>query len=155
MLCTQWRAVQIYFRAQVASRSPSFQNFMLDTPTSREMLESQTSVSFKNGTHRKGLYLNENLSEFWDVQVHACSVAQSCPILCDPMGCSTPGSSVRGIFQARILECVAISFPKGSSWPMDWTWVFSISCIDRWILYHWATWESLQYSNQNLSAGFC
>ena len=31
-------------------------------------------------------------------------VAQSCPILCDPMDCSPPGSSVRGISQARILE---------------------------------------------------
>ena len=39
-------------------------------------------------------------------------VAQSCPILCDPMDCSLPGSSVHGIFQARILEWVAISFSK-------------------------------------------
>ena len=35
-------------------------------------------------------------------------VAQSCPALCDPMDCSLPGSSVHGIFQARILEWVAI-----------------------------------------------
>ena len=37
-------------------------------------------------------------------------VAQSCPTPCDPMDCSPPGSSVHGIFQARILEWVAISF---------------------------------------------
>ena len=37
-------------------------------------------------------------------------VAQLCPTLCDPMNCSLPGSSVHGIFQARILEWVAISF---------------------------------------------
>ena len=37
-------------------------------------------------------------------------VAQSCPTLCDPMDCSPPGSSVHGILQARILECVAILF---------------------------------------------
>ena len=37
-------------------------------------------------------------------------VAQSCPILCDPMDCSPPGSSVYGIIQARVLEWVAISF---------------------------------------------
>ena len=39
-------------------------------------------------------------------------VAQSCPILSDPMDCSLPGSSVHvhGIFQARVLECVAIAF---------------------------------------------
>ena len=38
-----------------------------------------------------------------------CSAAQSCPALCDSMDCSLPGFSVRGIFQARILEWVAIS----------------------------------------------
>ena len=37
-------------------------------------------------------------------------IAQSCPTLCDPMDCSLPGSSVHGIFQARVLEWVAISF---------------------------------------------
>ena len=53
-----------------------------------------------------------------------CSVlaAQSCPTLCDPMDCSPPGSSVHGIFQARLLEWVAISFSRGSSWPRDGTW---------------------------------
>ena len=39
-------------------------------------------------------------------------VAQSCPTLCDPMDCSLLGSSVHGIFQARVLEWVAISFSK-------------------------------------------
>ena len=39
-------------------------------------------------------------------------VAQSCPTLCDPMDCSLPGSSVHGIFQARVLEWVAISFSR-------------------------------------------
>ena len=34
---------------------------------------------------------------------------QLCPTLCDPMDCSLPGSSVHGIFQARVLECVAIA----------------------------------------------
>ena len=44
-------------------------------------------------------------------------VAQSCPTLCDPVDCNTSGSSVPGIFQARILEWVAISFSRGSSQP--------------------------------------
>ena len=39
-------------------------------------------------------------------------VAQPCPILCDPMDCSPPGSSVHGILQARILEWVAIPSPR-------------------------------------------
>ena len=50
-------------------------------------------------------------------------VTQSCPALCDPMDCSLPGSAVRGILQARILEWVAISFSRGSSQPRDQTWV--------------------------------
>ena len=41
---------------------------------------------------------------------------QSCPTLCDPMDCSLPGSSVHGIFQARVLEWVAIDFSEG---PID------------------------------------
>ena len=45
---------------------------------------------------------------------------QSCLILCDTMDCSPPGSSVHGIPQARILEWVAVSFSRGSSWPRDW-----------------------------------
>ena len=47
-------------------------------------------------------------------------VVQSCPILCDPMDCSPPGSSVHGISQARILEWVTIPFSRGSSKPRDW-----------------------------------
>ena len=48
-------------------------------------------------------------------------VAQSCPTVCDPMDCSPPGSSVHGIFQARVLEWIAISFSRGSSQPRDKT----------------------------------
>ena len=47
--------------------------------------------------------------------------------LCDPMGRSQPGSSVHGIFLARILDWVAM--PSSSSWPRDWTLVSCISCI--------------------------
>ena len=48
-------------------------------------------------------------------------VVQSCPTLCDPMNCSLPGSSVHGIFQAIVLEWIAISFSRGSSQPRDQT----------------------------------
>ena len=44
----------------------------------------------------------------WNIQFS--SVAQSCPTLCDPMDCSLPGSSIHGIFQARVLEWAAIQF---------------------------------------------
>ena len=41
-------------------------------------------------------------------------VAQSCPTLSNPMDCSLPGSSVHGIFQARVLEWGAIAFSAGT-----------------------------------------
>ena len=62
--------------------------------------------------------------------------AQSCLTLRNPMDCSLPGSSVQGTFQARILEGVANSFSRGSSWPMDWTRLSYVSCIGRWVLYY-------------------
>ena len=66
---------------------------------------------------------------------------QLCPTLCDPMDCSLRSSSIHGILQARILEWVAISFSRGPSWPRDQIHISCVSCIGRWILYHWATWE--------------
>ena len=54
-------------------------------------------------------------------------VTQSSPILATPVDYSLPGSSIHGIFQARVLEWVAISFSRGSSWPRDWTQVSRIA----------------------------
>ena len=70
------------------------------------------------------------------------SVTKSCPTLWNLMNCSPPGSSVYGILQAQILQWVAISFSKGSSWPKNQT---CISWIVRRILYQ-ATWEALPLS---------
>ena len=57
------------------------------------------------------------------------SVNQSCLALCDPLDCSLPDSSVHGIFQARILEWIAIySSSKGSSRLRDWTRISCVSC---------------------------
>ena len=56
-------------------------------------------------------------------------VAQSCATLCDPMDYSPPGSSVHGIFQAEILEWVAVSSSSGSFQPKDRTHVSCASCI--------------------------
>ena len=52
-------------------------------------------------------------------QKFCCSVTRSCLTLCNPVDCSLPGSSVHAISQARILECIAISFSRGSSQPRD------------------------------------
>ena len=70
------------------------------------------------------------------------SVTQSCLTLWDPVDYSPPGSSVHGIFQARILEWVAISFSRGSFQPRDRNCVARISCIGRWILYYCTAWEA-------------
>ena len=63
------------------------------------------------------------------------NLLQSCLTLWDPMDYSTPGSSVHGISQARILEWVAISFSRGSSQPRYWTCI--CLCLLHWrqILY--------------------
>ena len=71
----------------------------------------------------------------WWATVHAAATAakslQSCLTLCDPMDCSPPHSSVHGIFQARILEWVAIS----SSQSRDWN---PVSCIAGGFFTTWA-----------------
>ena len=63
-------------------------------------------------------------------------VTQLCPTLCDPMDYSLPGSSIHGIFQARVLEWAATFFSRGSSWPRDRT---QISCVSGRCFTLWAT----------------
>ena len=54
-------------------------------------------------------------------------VTQSCLILCNPMDCSLPFSSICGILQARILEWVAIPFSRGPSQTRDRTQISHIA----------------------------
>ena len=68
------------------------------------------------------------------------------------MDCSPPSFSVPGIFQARMLEQVVISSPRGSSPSRGWTCLFCVSCIDRQILYHRATWEAPVLPSKSLCA---
>ena len=70
-------------------------------------------------------------------------VTKTCPILCNPMDCNQPGSSVCEISQARILEWVAISSSRRPSWLRDQT---RVSCTGTRILYLWATRDSLNVS---------
>ena len=72
-------------------------------------------------------------------------VTQSCLTLCDPMDCSLPGSSIHGIFQARVLEGVAISFSRRSSQPRGWT---QVSCIVGRHFTIWATREVTHNKNK-------
>ena len=66
-------------------------------------------------------------------------VTWSCPTLCDSIDFCPPGSSVPGVFQARILEWVDIFFTRGSSWPRDW---IQVSHIAGKLFTLWATRES-------------
>ena len=78
----------------------------------------------------------------WPTMSSPCSsvlVSQSCLILCNPMDCSPPGSSVRGNFQARILEWAATPFSRGSSRPR---YCIQVSCIADRFFTIWATREA-------------
>ena len=94
-------------------------------------------LSTKYFLHFKGVKIEVHI-----VCVHVYSFVQSCLILCDPMDCSLPGSSVHGLLQARIWKWVAISSSRVSSQASDWTLVSCVSCIGRLILYPRATWEA-------------
>ena len=78
----------------------------------------------------------EEWMDRWKVKV---LVTQSCLILCNPMDCSPPGSSVHGILQARILEWVTM--PSSRDLP-DPEIKPCLLLLCRWILYHWATQEA-------------
>ena len=75
------------------------------------------------------------LSLMW----RSCLVAYSCLTLCDPMNRSLPDSFVHGIFQANILEWVAMPSSSRSSWPRD---AIPVSCTGRQSLYHWTKREA-------------
>ena len=75
----------------------------------------------------------------------------SCVLLCSPVTCSFPGSSVHGIFQIRIPEWAPIPFSRGSSQHMDWTWVSHST--DRFFII-WATRETHNALNHSFIAYF-
>ena len=71
---------------------------------------------------------------------------QPCPTLYHPMDCSLPGSSVHGIFQARILEWVTISTSRGSSHPgIEPTSLVSAALACRFFT-NYTTWEAYKFS---------
>ena len=82
-------------------------------------------------------YANQELPDVHKKESES-EVSQSYPTLCDSMDCSLSHSSIHGIFQARVLEWVSISFSRGSSWPRDQT---QISCIVGRCFTVWATRE--------------
>ena len=80
-----------------------------------------------NSDHYQNQEKNGQIKPWIFIFVVCCCLATKlCPTLCDPTDCSLPGSSVRGISQARILECITISSSRASSWTREWT---HISCL--------------------------
>ena len=71
-------------------------------------------------------------------------------LFCNLMDCSPLGSSIHGTSQAWTLDWVAVSFFRESFRPRDRTHVSCVSCIDRWILYLWAT-KGVLYNSYHLS----
>ena len=67
--------------------------------------------------------------------MHA-KLLHSCLTLCNPIDCSSTGSSVHGILQAITLEWHAMPSSMGSSPPGDWTWISYLSWIGKWVPYH-------------------
>ena len=74
----------------------------------------------------------------WILLAFLVLVAQLYPILCNPMNCSPPGSSVHGISQTTILEWVAIPFSRGSSQPRNQTRISYVSFISGRFFTIWA-----------------
>ena len=94
------------------------------------------SLSFSLFTYAIAISRITNASRHKVIVSEEVLVAQSCPTLCDPMDCSPPGSSVHEIFQARILERVAIPCSRGSFQPRDQT---RVSWIEGRFFTVWAT----------------
>ena len=75
------------------------------------------TIKDRNGMDLTGAEDIKKWQEYTEMNEN--EVAQSCPTLCNPMDCSLPGTSIHGIFQARILEWVDISFSRRSFQPRD------------------------------------
>ena len=96
-------------------------------------------------------WLSPDLTPSTEIGFCCCLVTKSCLSHRDPVDCSLSGSSVSGIFQAKILKWVAISFSRGSSWPWDWIHVYLCLLHCRRILTHWATWEAPKIFSKHYS----
>ena len=79
---------------------------------------------------RRKLVHSKNSPRLSKECMHVQSLSHS-QLFVTPPDCSLPGSSVHGIFQARLLKWVAISSSRRSSWPRDWTHVSSVFCVSR------------------------
>ena len=124
--------------------------FFLALPTMRE---HTLGIFSRLRRYRKQTWVQPtawNQAQLTLIQLYSIH-AQLYLTLCEPLDCSLPGSSVHGIFQARILDRVAISFSRGSSWPRDWTHVPCGSCVGRQTFYYWVIREETPQSHSQPS----
>ena len=108
-----------------------YEFFVHFSPYSEKVMAPQSStlawkIPWTEEPGRLQSMRSQRIGHDWATELNWSEVAQPCPTLCNPMDCSLPGSSIHGIFQARVLEWVAISCSRGSSWPRDRTQVSHI-----------------------------
>jgi len=92
-------------------------------------------LKFKSQSHVKQRTTSPQTLLLYGITLRVCSVTQSCPTICGPTDWSLPSSSVHGSFQARILDWVAITNFRESSWPQGPNLYLLCLLHCRWILY--------------------
>ena len=137
--CDKW------FFTTISSSAALFSFCLQSFPASGSFPTSLVSVSSSQSIGASALVLPMSIQETFRKKtttkniILPCTWAKSCqlcPTLYNSVDCSLPGSSVHGIFQARILEWVALLSFRGSSWPRDDTFTSYVFCIGRQVLYH-------------------
>ena len=130
VLCQEWEMLQILSYYGSTQHGPPWNSVSLLHFTAGKILWSYP------------IFLNfiDNWMGWVIVAVVVVQSPSHVQLFHNSMDCSPSGSSVHGVFQARILEQIAISFSRASCWPRDQT---HVTWIGKWILHHWATREAL------------
>ena len=112
------------YRAICLNCSP----YLVWTNLSSNLSFNKKCLSHLKETESKFNFQNTILGKYYDIKAASAAAKslQSCPILCDPVDGSPPGSPIPGILQARTLERVAISFSNAWKWKVK---MKSLSCV--------------------------
>ena len=116
-----YKGFEFFFQAKTTKKIVLRLECVEPNCRSKRMLAIKRCKHFELGGDKKRKVCNYGVKGtifsiwFCNVERKESEVTQSCPTLCNPMDCSLAGSSIHGIFQARILEWVAISFSRRSS----------------------------------------
>ena len=124
------RLIKLRYQYMLSYKYKAIYNFMTNLGlwgASRDYLRmTDLTMKCNDRTNWKIVHTEVEINAQLGVWTHRTCVAvtQSCLILCDPMDCSLPGSSVHGILQARVSS---IPLSRGFSQLRDWTWVSLIT----------------------------